>query len=59
MLSPDSKRSDRPCSLMDHANIVHVLDAGATAGGRPYFVMELVRGIKIRDGCVRAPAGAG
>jgi serine/threonine protein kinase len=38
-------------ALMDHPNIAHVLDAGATESGRPYFVMELVRGIKITDYC--------
>jgi WD40 repeat protein/serine/threonine protein kinase len=38
-------------ALMDHANIAKVLDAGATDTGRPYFVMELVRGIKITDYC--------
>ncbi|HTA29213.1 MAG TPA: serine/threonine-protein kinase, partial [Candidatus Cybelea sp.] len=38
-------------ALMDHPNIAHVLDAGATQGGRPYFVMELVRGVKITDYC--------
>src|SRR5262245_21338384 len=31
-------------ALMDHASIARVLDAGATETGRPYFVMELVRG---------------
>jgi len=36
-------------AMMDHPNIAKVLDAGATAEGRPYFVMELVRGIKITD----------
>src|SRR5206468_1044274 len=36
-------------ALMDHPNIAKVLDAGATETGRPYFVMELVRGIKITD----------
>jgi serine/threonine protein kinase/tetratricopeptide (TPR) repeat protein len=36
-------------ALMDHANIARVLDAGATETGRPFFVMELVRGIKITD----------
>src|ERR1039458_545994 len=35
----------------DHPNIAKVLDAGATDTGRPYFVMELVRGIKITDYC--------
>lgn len=36
-------------ALMDHPNIAKVLDAGATEIGRPYFVMELVRGIPITD----------
>src|SRR5437899_1910305 len=34
-------------ALMDHPNIAKVLDAGATDTGRPFFVMELVRGVKI------------
>src|SRR6185503_472613 len=38
-------------AMMDHPNIAKVLDAGATETGRPYFVMELVRGIKITDYC--------
>jgi len=38
-------------ALMDHPNIAKVFDAGATDSGRPYFVMELVRGIKITDWC--------
>jgi eukaryotic-like serine/threonine-protein kinase len=38
-------------ALMDHPNIAKVFDAGATNTGRPYFVMELVRGIKITDYC--------
>jgi serine/threonine protein kinase len=38
-------------ALMEHPNIAHVLDAGATESGRPYFVMELVRGVKITDFC--------
>src|SRR5262245_47495991 len=38
-------------ALMDHPNIAKVLDAGATETGRPYFVMELVRGIKITEYC--------
>jgi serine/threonine protein kinase len=36
---------------MDHPNIAKVLDAGATEQGRPYFVMELVRGIPITQFC--------
>jgi serine/threonine protein kinase/WD40 repeat protein len=38
-------------ALMDHTNIAKVLDAGATETGRPYFVMELVGGVKITDYC--------
>jgi serine/threonine protein kinase len=38
-------------AIMDHPNIAKVLDAGSTGTGRPYFVMELVRGIKITDYC--------
>ena len=38
-------------ALMDHLNIARVLDAGATETGRPYFVMELVRGVKITEYC--------
>src|SRR5258706_475807 len=38
-------------ALMDHPNIAKVFDAGATESGRPYFVMELVRGMKITDYC--------
>jgi len=38
-------------ALMDHPNIARVLDAGATAAGRPFFVMELVRGIRITHYC--------
>ncbi len=38
-------------AMMDHPNIAKVLDAGATENGRPYFVMELVRGIKITEYC--------
>src|SRR6185369_733687 len=38
-------------ALMDHPNIATVLDAGETAGGRPFFVMELVRGQRITDYC--------
>ncbi len=38
-------------AMMDHPNIAKVLDAGATETGRPYFVMELVRGTRITDYC--------
>ena len=38
-------------ALMDHPNIAKVLDAGATETGRPYFVMDLVRGWPITEYC--------
>ncbi len=38
-------------AMMDHPNIAKVLDAGATDSGRPFFVMELVRGIPITRYC--------
>ncbi|WP_165250377.1 serine/threonine-protein kinase [Paludisphaera soli] len=40
-------------ALMDHPNIAKVHDGGATGSGRPYFVMELVRGLPITDYCDR------
>jgi len=41
-------------AMMDHPNIAKVFDAGTTELGRPYFVMELVRGIKITEYCDQA-----
>jgi eukaryotic-like serine/threonine-protein kinase len=41
-------------AMMDHPNIAKVLDAGATEAGRPFFVMELVRGIRITEYCDQA-----
>jgi eukaryotic-like serine/threonine-protein kinase len=38
-------------ALMEHPNIARVLDAGTTASGRPYFVMELVKGVPITRYC--------
>jgi len=38
-------------AMMDHPNIAKVFDAGTTETGRPYFVMELVRGVKITEYC--------
>ncbi|MDC0311502.1 serine/threonine protein kinase, partial [bacterium] len=38
-------------AMMDHPNIAKVLDGGTTDSGRPYFVMELVRGVPITDYC--------
>src|SRR3954468_2781008 len=41
-------------TMMDHPNIARVLDAGTTDEGRPYFVMELVKGVPITDYCDQA-----
>jgi WD40 repeat protein/serine/threonine protein kinase len=38
-------------ALMDHANIAKVLDGGQTTSGRPYFVMDLVKGMSITEFC--------
>jgi len=38
-------------ALMDHPNIAKVYDAGATEQGRPYFVMEYVKGVPITEHC--------
>jgi WD40 repeat protein/serine/threonine protein kinase len=38
-------------AMMEHPNIAKVLDAGATPQGRPFFVMELVRGVQITEFC--------
>jgi len=38
-------------ALMDHPNIAHIMEGGETASGRPYFVMELVRGLPMTDYC--------
>ena len=38
-------------AMMDHPNINKIFDAGATESGRPYFVMELVRGVAITEYC--------
>src|SRR5947207_2729118 len=38
-------------ALMEHPNIARIFDGGETVSGRPYFVMELVRGISITDFC--------
>jgi serine/threonine protein kinase len=38
-------------ALMDHPNIAKVLDAGQTSSGRPYFVMDLVKGLPITEFC--------
>jgi WD40 repeat protein/tRNA A-37 threonylcarbamoyl transferase component Bud32 len=44
-------------ALMDHPNIAKVLDAGATDTGRPFFVMELVKGIPITKYCDQEKLG--
>src|SRR5438105_8971159 len=41
-------------ALMNHPNIAHVFDGGETASGRPYFVMELVRGVSVTEFCDQA-----
>ncbi len=41
-------------ALMDHPSIAKVLDAGSTESGRPFFVMELVKGIPITEYCDQA-----
>lgn len=41
-------------ALMDHPNIAKVFDGGATQAGRPYFVMELVRGVRLTEFCEEA-----
>ena len=38
-------------ALMDHPHIAKIFDAGVTSSGRPYFVMELVRGVSITEYC--------
>jgi eukaryotic-like serine/threonine-protein kinase len=45
-------------ALMDHPNIAKVLDAGSTETGRPYFVMELVKGVPISTYCDKNHLGA-
>ena len=47
----DSER--QALALMDHPHIAKVLDAGTTDAGRPFFVMELVKGVPITDYCDR------
>ena len=42
-------------ALMDHPNIARVFDGGATESGRPYFVMELVKGIPLTKYCDDQP----
>jgi len=38
-------------AILDHPNIAHVFEAGATENGRPYFVMEYVKGMPINEHC--------
>ncbi len=38
-------------ALLDHPNIAHVFDAGTTEAGKPYFVMELIKGLPITEYC--------
>jgi WD40 repeat protein/serine/threonine protein kinase len=45
------KAERQALAIMDHPNIARVFDGGATPSGRPYFVMELVKGVPITDFC--------
>ncbi len=51
----DSER--QALAIMDHPNIARVLDAGTTDAGRPFFVMDLVKGVPITDYCDRHRLG--
>ena len=42
-------------ALMDHPSIAKVLDGGLTEAGRPYFVMEYIKGVPLTDYCDQAP----
>lgn len=44
-------------ALMDHSSIARVFDAGATSSGKPFFVMELVRGVRLTEHCNRNQLG--
>ena len=57
-LGMDSKRviarfeaEQQALALMEHSHVARVYDAGLTANGRPYFVMEYVKGIPITEHC--------
>lgn len=45
------RAEEQALALMDHPNIARILDAGVTTTGRPYFVMDLVKGIPITEYC--------
>ncbi|MFN9992724.1 MAG: serine/threonine protein kinase, partial [Phycisphaerales bacterium] len=47
------ERERQALAVMDHPNVARVLDGGVTSSGRPYFVMELVKGEPITDFCDR------
>lgn len=51
------ERERQALAVMDHPNIAKVFDGGVTEGGRPYFVMEYIRGVPITEYCdqVRLP----
>jgi serine/threonine protein kinase/Flp pilus assembly protein TadD len=48
---------EQALALMDHPNVAKVLGAGVTEQGRPYFVMEHVRGVSITEHCDRQKLG--
>src|SRR6201999_1666090 len=45
------KAERQALALMDHPNIAKILDGGTTESGRPYFVMDLVKGVPITEYC--------
>ncbi len=47
------RRERQILALLNHPNIARILDGGATADGRPYYVMELVSGETVTDHCVK------
>ncbi len=51
------EQEQQALALMDHPHIAKVLDGGETASGRPYFVMELVKGARITDFCDQGRLG--
>src|SRR5204863_211225 len=50
-LQPRFEAERQALALMDHPNIAKVFDGGMTESGRPYFVMELVKGVSIIKYC--------
>ncbi len=53
------KAEEQALALMEHPHVAKVFDAGVSANGRPYFVMELVHGVPITEHCDRARLNLG